>query len=39
LLPIWGHVDDDDRKIMLSFARQMAREQRLVPADTPLMIT
>ena len=39
LLRIWGHVDDDGRKMMLFFARQMAREQGLVPADTPLMIT
>lgn len=39
LLRIWGHVDDDGRKMMLFFARQLAREQRLVPADTPLMLT
>ncbi len=39
LARIWSHVDDDGRKMMLFFARQLAREQRLVPADTPLMIT
>ncbi|WPB83720.1 hypothetical protein [Sediminicoccus rosea] len=39
LLRIWGHVDDDGRKMMLFFARQLAREQGLVPADTPLVIT
>ena len=39
LLRIWGHVDDDGRKMILFFARQLAREQALVPADTPLMIT
>lgn len=39
LLRIWGHVDDDGRKMILFFARQLAREQGLVPADTPLMIT
>ena len=38
MLRIWGHVDDDGRKTMLFFARQLAREQGLVPADTPLMI-
>lgn len=36
---IWGHVDDEGRKMMLFFARQLAREQGLVPADTPLVIT
>ena len=39
LLRVWGHVDDDGRKIVLFFARQVAREQGLVPADTPMMIT
>lgn len=39
LLRIWGHVDDDGRKMLLFFARQLAREQGLVPADTPLMVT
>lgn len=39
VLRIWRHVDDDGRKMMLFFARQLAREQGLVPADTPLMIT
>lgn len=39
LARIWDHVDDDGRKMMLFFARQLARERRLVPADTPLMIT
>lgn len=27
LLRIWGHVDDDGRKMMLFFARHLAREQ------------
>jgi len=39
LLRIWGHVDDDGRKMILFFARQLAREQGLVPTDTPLMVT
>lgn len=39
LLRIWGHVDDEDRKMMLFFARQLARERGLVSADTPLVIT
>jgi len=39
LLRIWGHVDDDGCKMMVFFARQLAREQGLMPADTPLMIT
>ena len=39
LLRFRGHVDDDGRKMMLFFARQLAREQGLVPADTRLMIT
>ncbi|SFL13938.1 hypothetical protein [Falsiroseomonas stagni] len=39
LLRIWGHVDDDGRKILLFVARQLAREQGPVPVDTPLMIT
>ena len=39
VLRIWGHVDDNGRKTMLFFARQLAREQGLIPADTPLIIT
>ncbi|MGK7865560.1 hypothetical protein, partial [Falsiroseomonas sp. E2-1-a4] len=39
LLRIWGHVDEDGRKMMLFFARELAREQGLVPVDTPLIIT
>jgi len=39
LLRIRGHVDDDGRQMMLFFARQLAREKGVVPADTPLMIT
>ena len=39
LLRIWGHVDDDGRKMNLFVSRQLARDQGLVPADTPLMIT
>ena len=39
MLRIWGHVDDDGRKMMLFFSRQLAREQGLVPADAPLIIT
>lgn len=39
LLRIWGHVDDDGRKMMPFVAHQLAREQGLVPANTPLMIT
>lgn len=36
---IWDHVDDDGRKMILFLSRQVARDQGLVPADTPLMIT
>ncbi len=39
LLRIWGHVDDDGRKMILFFSRQLARAQGLVPPDTPLIIT
>ena len=39
LLRIWRHVDDDGRKLMLFFARTLAREQGLVPPVTPLLIT
>ena len=39
VLRIRGHVDDDGRKVILLFARQLAREQGLVPADRLLMIT
>jgi hypothetical protein len=36
---IWDHVDDDGRKMILFFSRQLAREHGLVPADMPLIIT
>lgn len=36
---VWGHLDDDGPRMMVFFARRLAREQGLVPADTPLMIT
>lgn len=39
LLRIWGHVDDDGRKLMLFFARTLARDQGLVSPDTPLLMT
>lgn len=39
LLRIWGHVDDDGRKLMLFFARTLARDQGLIPQSTPLVIT
>jgi hypothetical protein len=39
LLRIWGHVDDDGRKLMLFFARTLARDQGLVPSDAPLLMT
>ena len=39
LLRIWGHVDDDGRKMMLFFARQVALEQGLIPPGAPLVIT
>ncbi|MBX6386226.1 MAG: hypothetical protein IRZ07_25190 [Microbispora sp.] len=39
LLRIWGHVDDDGRKLMLFIARAVAREQGLVPPNTPLLMT
>ncbi|PWS34285.1 hypothetical protein DFH01_24975 [Falsiroseomonas bella] len=39
LLRIWGHVDDDGRKLMLFFARTLARDQGLVPAGTQLLMT
>jgi len=39
MLRIWGHVDDDGRKLMLFFARTLARNQGLVPPDTPLLKT
>ena len=35
---VWGAVDDDGRKVILFVSRQLARDQGLVPADTPLMI-
>jgi len=38
LLRTLGHFDDNGRKMMLCFARQLAREQGLVPADTFLRI-
>ena len=33
------HLDEVARKMILFVSRQMARDQGLVPADTPLMIT
>lgn len=39
LLRIWGHVDDDGRKLMLFFARSLARDQGLVPPSAPLVMT
>jgi hypothetical protein len=39
LLRIWGHVDDEGRKLMLFFARSLARDQGLVPSSTPLVMT
>ncbi len=39
LLRIWDGVDDDGRKMILFVSRQLARDQGLVPADTPLVIT
>jgi len=36
---VWGAVDDDGRKVILFVSRQLAREQGIVPADTPLIIT
>jgi hypothetical protein len=39
LLRIWGHVDDDGRKLMLFVARAVAREQGLVEQSTPLIMT
>lgn len=35
LLRIWGHVDDDGRKLMLFFARSLARDQGLIPPSWP----
>jgi hypothetical protein len=39
LLRIWGHVDDDGRKLILFFARSLARDQGLVSPGTPLVMT
>ena len=39
LLRIWRAVDDDGRKMILFVARRLAREQRLVPASTSLVMT
>ena len=36
---IWGAVDDDARKMILFLARSIARNQGLVAAETPLLIT
>ena len=36
---VWGSVDDEGRKVILFISRQVGRDQGLVPADTPLMIT
>jgi hypothetical protein len=38
-LRIWDLVDDDSRKVMLFFARTVARDQGLVPPGTPLLMT
>lgn len=38
MLRIWGRVDDDGRKLMLFFARTLARDQGLVPPNTPLLM-
>lgn len=38
LLRIWGHVDDDGRKLMLFFARSLARDRGSVPPSTPLVM-
>lgn len=35
---IWNAVDDDGRKMLLYFARQLAKEQGLVPLGTPLVM-
>lgn len=39
MLRIWGHVDDDGCKLMLFFARTVARDQGLIPPSTPLLMT
>ena len=39
LLRIWDHVDNDGRKLMLFFARTLARDQGLIPPSTPLVMT
>ena len=39
VLRIWKAVDDNGRKILLFIARGLAREQGLVPAATPLVLT
>lgn len=39
MLRIWGQVDDDSRKLMLFFARTVARDQGLIPPSTPLVMT
>lgn len=39
VMRIWGHVDDEGRRMILFFARQVARDQGLVPTDTRVMIT
>ncbi len=36
---IWHAVDGDGRKMLLFFARQLAKEQGLVPPSTPLVMT
>lgn len=38
-LRIWDMVDDDSRKLLLFFSRTIAREQGLVAAGTPLVMT
>jgi hypothetical protein len=39
VLRIWDGIDDDGRKLILFFVRGLAREQGLVPAATPLVMT
>ncbi|WP_439580693.1 hypothetical protein [Elioraea sp.] len=38
-LRIWDAVDDNGRKMLLFIARGILREQGLVPAPTPLVLT
>ena len=36
---IWHAVDDDGRKMLLYFARQLAKEQGVMPPGTRLVMT